>query len=70
MPRDTQITRDEFISALYDSEFNSDKPTTSLNYMKKQNAVCLIKSSRKALNAAYSKMRVASDLRTCTAWDQ
>ena len=70
MPRDTEITRDEFIAALYDPNYQSDKPTTSLNYLKKQNSICLVKSSRKALNAAYSKMRVASDLRTCFAWDQ
>ena len=68
-PKSTSISKDEFLRCLYDPEENTDKTFSKLNFLKQNMGMCLIKTKRRALNSAYSKMRVFSDLRTCEAWD-
>lgn len=69
VPRSTKISKAEFLESLYNSEANSDKKMHSLIFLKKNMSMCLVQTKRRSLNAAYSKMRVLSDLRTCEAWE-
>ena len=69
VPRSTTITKEEFLQCLYEPEANTDKTFYKLNFLKKTQGMSLIKTKRRSLNSAYSKMRVLPDLRNCIAWD-